>query len=90
MSLRSFFGLFLGGRFTQVLLLIYFTTIWSVYQLSFTDKETVGIHELLCTSVMKSDVDVRKDLFENIVLAGGSTLFAGNTSPFVRITLYLI
>ena len=85
------FCLFLGGRFTQVLLFnIFYNDLVSVYLLSFTDKETVGIHELLCTSVMKSDVDVRKDLFENIVLAGGSTLFAGKATPFVLITLYLI
>ena len=61
-----------------------------MYQLSFTGKENVGIHELLFTSVMKSDVDVRKDLLENIVLAGGSTLFAGKTSMFVLIALYII
>ena len=61
-----------------------------MYQLFFTGKENIGIHELLCTSVMKSDVDVRKDLFENIVLAGDSTLFTGIASSFVLISLYLI
>ncbi len=31
---------------------------------------------------MKCDVDLRKDLFTNIVLAGGSTSFSGfNTRP---------
>ena len=39
---------------------------------------------------MKSDVDVRKDLFENIVLAGGSTLFAGTRKTGPDITEKLL
>ncbi len=40
-------------------------------------KEYQGIHELTFTSIMKSDVDVRKNLYENIVLSGGTTMFNG-------------
>ena len=40
-------------------------------------KEFVGIHEQCYNSIMKSDVDVRKDLYSNIVLSGGSTMFPG-------------
>ncbi|KAK6792270.1 hypothetical protein RDI58_011351 [Solanum bulbocastanum] len=36
-----------------------------------------GIHEKVYNSIMKSDVDIRKDLFANIVLSGGSTMFPG-------------
>ena len=36
-----------------------------------------GIDNMLYRSVMKCDVDIRKDLFGNIVLAGGSTMFPG-------------
>lgn len=36
-----------------------------------------GIHEMTYKSIMKSDVDIRKDLYGNIVLSGGSTLFPG-------------
>jgi len=36
-----------------------------------------GIHTYLFDSVMKCDIDVRKDLFGNIILSGGSTLFEG-------------
>lgn len=36
-----------------------------------------GIHNYCYDSVMKCDTDVRKDLFQNIILSGGSTLFEG-------------
>ena len=39
--------------------------------------ESSGIHELLYNSVMKSDIDIRKDLLNNVVLSGGSTMFPG-------------
>lgn len=39
--------------------------------------ELEGVHKYCYDSVMKCDVDVRRDLFQNIILAGGSTLFEG-------------
>ena len=36
-----------------------------------------GVHECLVRSIMKADLDLRKVLFQQIVLAGGSTLFPG-------------
>lgn len=36
-----------------------------------------GLHEIVNQSIMKSDVDIRKDLFSNIVLSGGTTMFPG-------------
>ncbi len=38
-------------------------------------KEFPGIHELTYNSIMKCDVDVRKDLYMNVVLSGGTTMF---------------
>jgi actin-related protein len=38
-------------------------------------KEYDGIHELTYKSIMKADVDVRKDLYANIVLSGGTTMY---------------
>ena len=32
--------------------------------------ESVGIHETIFNSIMKCDVDIRKDLYSNIVLSG--------------------
>ena len=40
-------------------------------------KEFSGIHEQTFNSIQKSDVDVRKDLYQNIVLSGGTTLYPG-------------
>jgi len=36
-----------------------------------------GIHKLLFESIMECDVDIRNDLFNNIVISGGSTMFPG-------------
>ncbi|CAN8301312.1 unnamed protein product [Cochlearia groenlandica] len=36
-----------------------------------------GIHETTYNSIMKCDVDIRKDLYGNIVLSGGTTMFGG-------------
>ena len=41
--------------------------------------EFEGIHEVLVTSIQKSDLDLRKVFYQNIVLSGGSTLFKGNS-----------
>jgi len=40
-------------------------------------EEFPGIHECLNFSIQRTDVDLRKTLYSNIVLAGGSTLFPG-------------
>ncbi|KAL2466621.1 Ankyrin repeat-containing protein [Abeliophyllum distichum] len=39
--------------------------------------EAAGIHETRFNSIMKCDVDIRKDLYGNVVLSGGSTMFKG-------------
>lgn len=38
-------------------------------------REIQGIHELAYTSILKCEVHIRKDLYGNIILAGGSTMF---------------
>ncbi|KRX00350.1 hypothetical protein PPERSA_10849 [Pseudocohnilembus persalinus] len=40
-------------------------------------KDYQGIHESTFQSIMKCEVDIRKDLYGNIVLAGGTTMFKG-------------
>lgn len=40
-------------------------------------KEMPGFHEITYQSIMKCDVDIRKDLYSNIVMSGGTTLFPG-------------
>ncbi|KAH8235482.1 hypothetical protein KR032_001275, partial [Drosophila birchii] len=48
-----------------------------LFQPSHLGMEACGIHELTYNSIMKCDVDIRKDLYGNIVLSGGSTMFPG-------------
>jgi len=40
-------------------------------------NESAGIHVLTYNSIMKCDVDIRRDLYSNIVLSGGTTMFPG-------------
>lgn len=42
-----------------------------------TGMEACGVHETCYNSIMKCDVDIRKDLYANVVLSGGSTMFPG-------------
>ena len=36
-----------------------------------------SIEKTVCDSIMECDIDIRKDLFANIILAGGTTMFKG-------------
>merc|ERR1711972_602452 len=49
----------------------------SLFQPSFLGMESSGIHETVYNSIMKCDVDIRKDLYANTVLSGGTAMFAG-------------
>jgi actin-related protein len=48
-----------------------------LFQPSFIGKESSGIHDCTFQTIMKCDVDIRKDLYANIVLSGGTTMFPG-------------
>jgi len=48
-----------------------------LFQPSFIGKEASGIHDCVFQTIMKCDVDIRKDLYGNIVLSGGTTMFPG-------------
>jgi actin-related protein len=48
-----------------------------LFQPSFLGKEAAGIHDTTFQSIMKCDVDIRKDLYANVVLSGGTTMFEG-------------
>ncbi|RNA35448.1 actin-5C [Brachionus plicatilis] len=39
--------------------------------------EIVGVQETTYNSIMKCDIDIRKDLYSNVVLSGGSTMYTG-------------
>jgi actin beta/gamma 1 len=48
-----------------------------LFQPSFIGKEASGVHDTMFQTIMKCDVDIRKDLYANIVLSGGTTMFGG-------------
>jgi len=48
-----------------------------LFQPSIIGKEAVGIHECTFQTIMKCDIDIRRDLYLNIVLSGGTTMFPG-------------
>ncbi|KAK4433764.1 actin [Sesamum alatum] len=52
---------------------ISFTPVLALY----ASGRTTGIHETTYNSIMECDEDIMKDLYENIVLSGGSTIFPG-------------
>jgi len=53
-----------------------FRTPEVLFQPSLIGQEAEGIHRLTYDSIQKCDVDIRRDLYTNIVLSGGTTMFA--------------
>jgi actin beta/gamma 1 len=49
----------------------------ALFQPSVLGLESAGIHETTYNSIMKCDVDIRKDLYGNIVMSGGTTMYPG-------------
>ncbi|OQR70677.1 actin [Tropilaelaps mercedesae] len=53
----------------------------ALFQPSFIGMESCGIHETSFNSIMKCDIDIRKDLYANTVLSGGTTILANPSQP---------
>merc|ERR1711935_191255 len=49
----------------------------ALFQPSFLGMESCGIPETTYNSIMKCDVDIRKDLYANTVMSGGTTMYPG-------------
>uniref|UniRef100_UPI003AAE266E beta-actin-like protein 2 isoform X4 n=1 Tax=Centroberyx gerrardi TaxID=166262 RepID=UPI003AAE266E len=47
------------------------------YSFVTTGMESAGIHETTYNGIMKCDIDIRKDLYANNVLSGGTTMYPG-------------
>ena len=45
--------------------------------LPLAEPNTKGLHDECCASIQQIDVEIRKDLYSNIILAGGNTMFEG-------------
>ncbi|KAF7967356.1 hypothetical protein HWV62_34633 [Athelia sp. TMB] len=39
--------------------------------------ESPGVHETTYNSILKCDIDIRRDLYGNVVMSGGTTMFPG-------------
>merc|ERR1711966_366867 len=48
-----------------------------LFQPNLTGLEMDGLADSTFQTIMKCDVDIRKDLYANIVLSGGTTMFPG-------------
>merc|ERR1712186_114807 len=49
----------------------------ALFQPALLGMESCGIHETTYNSIMKCDVDTRKDLYANTVMSGGTTMYPG-------------
>lgn len=51
----------------------------TLFQPAFLGSEDEGIHMLLLDSIAKCDVCIRRDMYMNVVISGGNTLYPGIT-----------
>ncbi|CAF1685792.1 unnamed protein product [Adineta ricciae] len=49
----------------------------ALFDPSMLGLESEGIHQLIYKTIMKCDIDVRKELYGNVVLSGGTTMYSG-------------
>jgi len=54
-----------------------FRTPEALFNPSMVGLEDDGVHKLVYDCILKCDVDIRKDLYANIVMSGGSTMYIG-------------
>lgn len=64
-----------GNKFTSRLCRIKCPELF--FQPSLNGKEMPGLHQLIFNGIMACDIDIRNDLYDKIVLSGGSTMFKG-------------
>jgi centractin len=60
-----------------------------LFQPDLLGLEYPGVHQCVYRSIMRADLDLRKTLYSQIVLAGGSTMFRGARLPSPRALLAL-
>lgn len=48
-----------------------------LFQPSLLGMEQSGIHHLTFSSINKCDIDIRRELYNNVVLSGGTTMYPG-------------
>ncbi|XP_002742033.2 actin, cytoplasmic-like [Saccoglossus kowalevskii] len=55
-----------------------------LFQPAFLGMDIGGIHQMLYRSIMKCDIDIRKDLYANTVLSGGTSMYPGTADRLHR------
>lgn len=48
-----------------------------LFQPDHVGKEAPSIHEIVYQSILKCDIDIRRDMYQNVVLSGGTTMCPG-------------
>eukprot|EP00746_Dinoflagellata_sp_MGD_P073172 gnl/MRDRNA2_/MRDRNA2_29705_c0_seq1.p1 gnl/MRDRNA2_/MRDRNA2_29705_c0~~gnl/MRDRNA2_/MRDRNA2_29705_c0_seq1.p1 ORF type:complete len:773 (-),score=164.10 gnl/MRDRNA2_/MRDRNA2_29705_c0_seq1:1659-3977(-) len=61
-----------------------FRVVEALFTPSFLGLEVPGLHQLVFNAIMKCDVDIRKDLYANMVLSGGGSCFEGLAERLTR------
>eukprot|EP01083_Nonionella_stella_P000473 1340_1 len=61
-----------------------FQCVEVLFKPSLVGLEQDGIHHGLCNSIKKCDAEMQNELFENIVLSGGNTMFNGFDQRLVK------
>ena len=49
----------------------------ALFRPSLLGKASPGIHKITHNSILKCDIDIRRDLYANTILSGGTTMFPG-------------
>jgi len=53
-------------------------------------QEYPGVHQIIVDSINRTDLDLRKSLFSNIVLSGGSTLCTGQFAIHLKDLIWIM
>ncbi len=56
----------------------------ALFKPSLINKEALGLHEQVYNSIMKSEMDIRSELYSNIILSGGTTMLPGLPERLTR------
>ncbi|XP_060576248.1 actin, cytoplasmic-like [Ruditapes philippinarum] len=55
-----------------------------LFQPHLLGKDFPGLHQFLYSSLMKCDIDTRRDIMRNVILSGGCTMFTGLRERMVK------
>jgi actin-related protein len=49
----------------------------ALFRPDFLGLDTLAIHDCIFKSIMECDCDIRQEMYKNVVISGGSTMFHG-------------